>query len=328
MIRKIAGNRRPKRDDTGRLFIDLLFQLINDLISETHLFSEFEIPLFKAFRAVEDRSLDQSTCLDEEGLKGIEVPIKDRRDVVDVHTLDLADPTGNIAFGPVVLRVGEDLVGIVVLNKVAKVEERRLLADPARLLHRVRDDDNRVVIAQLVNQFFNLRSCDRVKRRAGFVHQQNFGFRRNGPGDAQTLLLAPRQAGAGRMQPVLDLVPDGSAAQSLFHDLVHVRLGLGQPVNPGAIGDVVVDRLGEWVRLLEHHADLGAQLHGVDAVVIDILPVDGLIVPSTRQMSMVSFIRFRQRRKVDLPQPDGPMNAVTVWGSISTSTDLIAWVSP
>ena len=47
-----------------------------------------------------------------------------------------------------------------------------------------------------------------------------------------------------------------------------------------------------------------------------------VIRPVTRQLAMVSFIRFRQRRKVDLPQPDGPMKAVTVLSRISTSTSL------
>src|SRR3546814_1803638 len=35
------------------------------------------------------------------------------------------------------------------------------------------------------------------------------------------------------------------------------------------------------------------------------------MLPSTRQFSITSFMRFRQRRKVDLPQPDGPISAVT-----------------
>jgi len=45
-------------------------------------------------------------------------------------------------------------------------------------------------------------------------------------------------------------------------------------------------------------------------------------------MSIVSFIRLRQRRKVDLPQPDGPIKAVTVLSRISMSTPLMASVSP
>ncbi len=32
-----------------------------------------------------------------------------------------------------------------------------------------------------------------------------------------------------------------------------------------------------------------------------------LISPLTRQPTMVSFMRFRQRRNVDLPQPEGPI---------------------
>ena len=33
--------------------------------------------------------------------------------------------------------------------------------------------------------------------------------------------------------------------------------------------------------------------------------------PSTRAPGMMSFMRFSERRNVLLPQPDGPMNAVT-----------------
>ena len=36
--------------------------------------------------------------------------------------------------------------------------------------------------------------------------------------------------------------------------------------------------------------------------------------PSTRVPAMMSFIRLSVRRNVLLPQPDGPMNAVTTFG--------------
>ena len=35
------------------------------------------------------------------------------------------------------------------------------------------------------------------------------------------------------------------------------------------------------------------------------------ILPSTRAPGITSCMRFRERRNVDLPQPDGPMSAVT-----------------
>jgi hypothetical protein len=51
-------------------------------------------------------------------------------------------------------------------------------------------------------------------------------------------------------------------------------------------------------------------------------------VPLTRQPSMVSFMRFRQRRNVDLPQPEGPIIAMIWFGAISRLTRCIAWFSP
>src|SRR3546814_17277750 len=53
-----------------------------------------------------------------------------------------------------------------------------------------------------------------------------------------------------------------------------------------------------------------------------------VISPSTRALATVSFIRFKERRKVDLPQPDGPMKAVTRSVPTSIDTSLIACLSP
>ena len=50
--------------------------------------------------------------------------------------------------------------------------------------------------------------------------------------------------------------------------------------------------------------------------------------PSTRVSGMMSFIRFRQRRKVDLPQPDGPMNAVTDFSGTRSEISCSAWDFP
>ncbi len=40
-----------------------------------------------------------------------------------------------------------------------------------------------------------------------------------------------------------------------------------------------------------------------------------ITLPSTRPPLLTSCMRFRVRRKVDLPQPEGPMKAVTERGS-------------
>jgi len=51
-------------------------------------------------------------------------------------------------------------------------------------------------------------------------------------------------------------------------------------------------------------------------------------LPSTRAPGITSCIRLRVRRKVDLPQPDGPMNAVTDFGSMVSETSATARKSP
>src|SRR5690606_10432391 len=65
-----------------------------------------------------------------------------------------------------------------------------------------------------------------------------------------------------------DLVPQGGVAQRALDQVVHA-LDV-HPGDPRAVGDVVVDRLGERVGLLEHHADVPAYLDGVHAPGVDV----------------------------------------------------------
>ena len=53
-----------------------------------------------------------------------------------------------------------------------------------------------------------------------------------------------------------------------------------------------------------------------------------VILPVTRQLGIVSFMRLMQRRNVDLPQPDGPMKAITARSGMSTITSFSACFSP
>ena len=50
--------------------------------------------------------------------------------------------------------------------------------------------------------------------------------------------------------------------------------------------------------------------------------------PVTRQVGIVSFMRLMARRKVDLPQPDGPMKAETARSGMSMERFLMACFSP
>ena len=55
---------------------------------------------------------------------------------------------------------------------------------------------------------------------------------------------------------------------------------------------------------------------------VEVLAVVEDACPSTLRAGMRSFIRLKQRMNVDLPQPDGPMNAVTKFFVIS-SVDVL-----
>ncbi len=136
------------------------------------------------------------------------------------------------------------------------------VAGPRRLLHVVGDDDDRVVLLQLVHELLDLQRRDRVERGARLVHQDHVRLDRDRPGDAEALLLAAGQCGAGLAQLVLDLVPDGGPPQRALDQLVHVAAVAG---DPWAERHVVVDRLWERVRLLEDHADAASHLDRVDA---------------------------------------------------------------
>lgn len=63
--------------------------------------------------------------------------------------------------------------------------------------------------------------------------------------------------------------------------------------------------MGEQVEMLEHHADLLADFMNLFLEEVKFLPLISM-VPELGVSS-----KFKQRRKVDLPEPDGPMIATT-----------------
>ena len=63
-------------------------------------------------------------------------------------------------------------------------------------------------------------------------------------------------------------------AQALLDEIVEIGLRLHQAVDARAVGDVLVDRLRERIRLLENHADAGAQFDDVDRRIVDILLIE------------------------------------------------------
>src|SRR5690606_12974961 len=122
---------------------------------------------------------------------------------------------------------------------------------------------------KLIDQLLYPCRGDRIERRAGLVHQDDLRRNCDGASDAKPLLLAARETGAGLMQAVLHLVEETSLLKAALNDVVKIGLRASQTMNARPIGDVLIDRLRERIRLLEHHADAGTQFHHVDGTVDD-----------------------------------------------------------
>src|SRR5262249_34215786 len=108
------------------------------------------------------------------------------------YAIGLPEPTREEVLGPLFARVGEDLLGLVILDQTPEPdpllvhlsgEEGRLMAHPSRLLHVVRDDHDRVVRGQLVHQVLDLRCRDRVEGGARLIHEDHLGSHRDRAGD-------------------------------------------------------------------------------------------------------------------------------------------------
>src|SRR6516164_5039953 len=185
-----------------------------------------------------------------------------------------AEPAGDVVLGEAVARVGEKAVGLTDLDQLAEMKVGRALRYARGLLHGVRDDHDGVGLAQLIDQVLDASRGNRIERRAGLVHEYHLGLYGDGARDTEALLLAPRESGAGAAETVLDLLPQPGAGQARADDLVEMRAAARHSVDARAVSDVVVDRFGEGVGLLEHHADARAQLRHIEPVIVYVMAIE------------------------------------------------------
>src|SRR5215475_12675096 len=180
-----------------------------------------------------------------------------------------AKSAGDVILRASVARRSEDLAGVVELDQLAEIHESSLVGHARGLLHIMRDDRDRVVLGQFLDQLLDLGGRNRIERRARLIEQDHLRADGDGAGDAETLLLAAGEAQARGVELILDLVPQRAAAQRLLDAAVHLRLG-NPLIEADAEGDVLVDRHRERRRLLEHHADPRAQQVEVELGIEDV----------------------------------------------------------
>lgn len=119
----------------------------------------------------------------------------------------LAEPPSDVILGLTEPGPGKNRRGFSHLDKPTEIHKGGVIADSRGLLHVVRDDQNRVLPTQSVDQVLDFASGDRIERRTRLIEQQNLGVAGNRPGDAQPLLLPPRETQPRFTEPVLDLLP-------------------------------------------------------------------------------------------------------------------------
>ena len=82
------------------------------------------------------------------------------------------------------------------------------------------NDEDRVAALQFLDQVLDLARGDGVEGGAGLVQQENLRLRRDGPRDAEPLLLPPREGEGAVLEAVLDLVPETCAPQRRLSGLL------------------------------------------------------------------------------------------------------------
>src|SRR5579883_2411258 len=239
----------------------------------------------------------------------------------------LAEPAGNVVFRAAVARPCEDLQRRPGLYQLPREHERGDVGGPGCLLHVVRHDDDRERLPQRTRELLDLQGRDRVERGRGFIHQQHFRLDGEGPGDAEPLLLAPGQASPRLTERILHLVPEGGLPETPF-GYVHEPPPITHAGEPQPCHDVVVDRhRGKRVGPLKHHPDPAPYRHGVHRGPVDVLAVEKHAARHARP-GTTSCMRFRHRRNVDLPHPDGPIIAVIRFVGTLIERPLTACVPP
>src|SRR6266568_6924210 len=148
------------------------------------------------------------------------------------------EASGHIIFGLFLRRVGKDFFRRVELNQLAQKKESCKIGNARGLLHIVGDNDDGVILLQLKDQILNLRRGQRVERRAGLVHQNDFRLIRDRPRDAESLHLAARKAERAFLETVLRFIPKRRGLEAAFDDFIQLFFVVSAG-NPQAIDHVL-----------------------------------------------------------------------------------------
>src|SRR5665647_2205243 len=137
--------------------------------------------------------------------------------VVLVRGSSVSEDLAQEVLGPARLRVGEELLGCVLLDDPALRHEHHPVGGPAGKAHLVGDDDHRhPVLGQPGHDVEDLVDHLGVERRSRLVEEHDLGIHRQRPSDGHALLLATRKLSG----VLVGLLGDADPLQQLVRTLV------------------------------------------------------------------------------------------------------------
>src|SRR6266853_377559 len=83
---------------------------------------------------------------------------------VPIAQLLSAEPAGDVVLRLFLPRLDENLVGHAEFHHFSEIHIRRIVRNPRRLLHVVRYDYDGIVVLQLMHEFLDAASRDRIER--------------------------------------------------------------------------------------------------------------------------------------------------------------------
>src|SRR6476661_7381215 len=86
-----------------------------------------------------------------------------------------SESPGDVRLGTLLARAGEQALSVLHLDELAEVEEGRPVRDARGLLKVVRDDDDRELALQLVDELLDLLGRRGIERRRRLIEEQHFG---------------------------------------------------------------------------------------------------------------------------------------------------------
>ena len=225
-LAQVAGHRRLQRQQRVARSSSVRRPRVDLVIAQDHVLGAFEILLEQDVGDPRDQlddiradSLATSLRISSSSLWNL------RPEIV----LSSAEPSRDVVLRGLVGRVGEDRLACrPSRSAVPGLPVPSMLKNAVRSLTRAACCMLWVTITivylllQLDHQLLDRQRRDRVERRARLVHQQHVGLDRDRAGDAQPLLLTARQARAGLVQAVLDLLPQVGARSDRLDDGIGV----------------------------------------------------------------------------------------------------------